>query len=199
MRRHVYKRIEEEGFFCHCIRCSEINNKYITDKLIENKIIKYKASGGDEYFISKEVTIDNRRFIVGFIRLRLSKNAGSNFLTVLYNSALIRELHVYGNLSSTINQTYFNVSNIQHKGFGKELLQEAENIAIQNGYRKMSIMSGVGVRNYYRKLGYELDSGYMTKKLYSNIDRCLYLLAFILLNFVFVRLCYKVFNTSNIY
>lgn len=198
MRQHVHQRLKEEGFCCPCIRCSEIKNRIVENKDVQTKIIKYRASGGDEYFISKEVNINDRRYIVGFIRLRLSKHAGGNFLPVLYNSALIRELHVYGSLSSTINQTDFNISNTQHKGYGRELLQEAENIAIKHGYKKMSIISGVGVRNYYRKFGYELDSGYMTKQLHSKTERFIYLILFILINYLIYKIISKIF-INNIY
>jgi ELP3 family radical SAM enzyme/protein acetyltransferase len=187
MRQHVHKRLEEEGITCPCIRCSEIKDRDITNHKVETKIQHYKASGGDEYFISKEVNIEGKRYIIGFIRLRLSKNAGSNFLPVLYNSALIRELHVYGNLSSTINQTDFNQSNTQHMGYGRSLLKEAENIAIKHGYRKMSIISGVGVRNYYRKMGYELDSGYMTKSLFAITDYIPYLIIVFLNLFIIIK------------
>ena len=44
----------------------------------------------------------------------------------------------------------------------------------------MSIISGVGVRNYYRKMGYELDSGYMTKNLFTITDYILYIIIAIL-------------------
>ena len=46
----------------------------------------------------------------------------------------------------------------QHKGYGKKLLQKAEEIAIKNGYQKIAVIAGVGVRNYYRKQGYIHDT-----------------------------------------
>ena len=46
----------------------------------------------------------------------------------------------------------------QHKGYGKKLLQKAEEIAFNNGYKKIAVIAGVGVRNYYRKQGYVHDT-----------------------------------------
>jgi len=48
---------------------------------------------------------------------------------------------------------------------GKKLLERAEQIAIDSGKSHMAIISGVGVRDYYRKFGYSLVGPYMLKKL----------------------------------
>jgi elongator complex protein 3 len=84
--------------------------------------------------------------------------------------ALIRELHVYSNLNNVGNNID---ESMQHKGYGKKLVFEAEKIALQNGYKKMAIISGTGVRNYYKKLGYELHETYMIKPLYNNNRNCI--------------------------
>jgi elongator complex protein 3 len=81
-------------------------------------------------------------------------------LPVLKNAALIRELHVYSNISDVGN----NIENsYQHRGYGKRLLETAENISKSHGYNKIAVISGTGVRNYYRKNGYELIDTYMLK------------------------------------
>ena len=54
---------------------------------------------------------------------------------------------------------------MQHKGFGRKLLMKAENIARKAGKKKMVIISGVGVRGYYRKFGYKKQGPYMVKNL----------------------------------
>lgn len=80
------------------------------------------------------------------------------------NSSIIRELHVYG---SAVSVDKKNNDDFQHKGYGKLLLEEAEKIAREEHLSdKISIISGVGTRNYYRKYGYELDGVYMSKYLY---------------------------------
>ena len=80
----------------------------------------------------------------------------------MHDSALIRELHVYSNLSDVGNNID---ASYQHKGYGKSLVTEAEKIAKKMGYPKIAIISGVGVRNYYRKFGYILKDTYMIKEL----------------------------------
>ena len=41
------------------------------------------------------------------------------------------------------------------------------NIVRKSKIKKISVISGVGVREYYRKLGYELEGSYMVKELAS--------------------------------
>ena len=76
--------------------------------------------------------------------------------------AMIRELHVYGQ-ALKIGEKNENAH--QHRGFGKWLIAEAEKIAREKGIKKISVISGVGVRGYYKKLGYELENEYMVKGL----------------------------------
>ena len=99
----------------------------------------------------------------GFLRLRITNNERSDIFPELKNCALIRELHVYGLVVKVNEDSLFKTS--QHIGFGSKLMNEAENIAISNNKWKIAVISGVGVRNYYRKLGYELQNTYMIKEL----------------------------------
>ena len=132
---------------CRCIRCREIGIK--TDSCVKNtpKLSKlsYGASSGKEFFLQFKFKDDT---LIGFLRLRLS------------DKAYIRELHIYGEqIPLTLKGGW------QHEGYGKKLLEEAEKIAKKEGYNKLFVISGVGVRNYYRKLGYRKESFYMVKKL----------------------------------
>jgi elongator complex protein 3 len=120
----------------------------ITPKSAEIVIEKYKASEGDEYFISAEDV--KQDILLGFCRLRISKR----------KEAMIRELHVYGKVTP-IGE----VGKVQHTGLGKQLLEKAEQLAKQSGKQEMIIISGVGVREYYKKLGYKLKDNYMWNKL----------------------------------
>ena len=46
-------------------------------------------------------------------------------------------------------------------------MEEAERIAREEHFStKIAVISGVGTRHYYRKLGYHLDGPYMSKELY---------------------------------
>ena len=146
-------------------------------------IEKYQASGGTEYFLSYE---DPRRQVVfAFCRLRLchceeaadrrsnpiAKTAGLLRHSVPRNDtaypAFLRELHTYGQLAS-IKQNNNKTNKqkgkkIQHTGLGKKLLAEVEKICKKNKIPKLAVISGVGVREYYRKSGYKLENGYMVK------------------------------------
>ncbi|MFA5381561.1 MAG: tRNA uridine(34) 5-carboxymethylaminomethyl modification radical SAM/GNAT enzyme Elp3 [Candidatus Micrarchaeia archaeon] len=122
--------------------------KDIQEKNIKLKIKKYTASEGTEYFISFEDTKNN--ILIGFVRLRICAD----------KKAIVRELHVYG---SEINIGLDSNESVQHKGYGKRLLKKAEEITKKNKINKLYIISGIGVREYYYKLGYSLDGFYVSK------------------------------------
>jgi histone acetyltransferase (RNA polymerase elongator complex component) len=152
---------------CKCIRCREVK-KQITD--VDNAVLKvrhYKSSGGDEYFISFENP--DETILYGFCRLRLSEDAGKFVFSELKGCALIRELHVYGKVVCVnTNNNNHNNNNTQHRGFGKLLLTKAEAISLENNYTKAAVISGVGVKNYYRKLGYNDDHSKNNKEYKGN-------------------------------
>jgi ELP3 family radical SAM enzyme/protein acetyltransferase len=159
MRQLLLNDMKQNNWVCNCIRCREIKNNHINVDDIKLNIIEYKGSNGDEYFISYETD----KYLIGFIRLRLNYDTDhSKILPVLNNAALIRELHVYSNVLNVGNS---GDNSYQHKGFGKNLLLKAEEIAKQHHFNKIAIIAGTGVRNYYRKLGYELIDTYMIKEI----------------------------------
>ena len=149
--------MKDRGVKCSCIRCREIKDEKYTQKDIKKDIQIYKASGGQEYFIAYQSADASKLF--AFLRLRLNnkENSTSEFLK---DSAIIRELHVYGELVSIGNK-----KNVQHSGLGLRLLKEAEKIAKKKSYKKIVVISGVGVRNYYKKFGYKLSKTYLVKKI----------------------------------
>jgi len=153
LRQVVEELMKKKRLHCRCIRCREIKG----DKIVSPKLVvrKYEASGGLEIFISIETKADK---IVGFCRLRLPGEALRSEIPP--DSALIRELHVYGTAIAIGME-----GEIQHRGFGKQLMKEAEKLAKEHGRKKMVVISGVGVRAYYRKLGYKKEGPYMVKKL----------------------------------
>ena len=81
-------------------------------------------------------------------------------LEITSKSALIRELHVYGTATGIGDE-----GNVQHHGLGKQLLHLAERLAKSKGKNKIVVISGVGVREYYRKLGYIGEGPYMVKNI----------------------------------
>ena len=159
MRQLLHKKLDENKEICKCIRCRSCKTNII-DPNYKLKIDKFNASGGIEYFIS--YISEDETVLYGFCRLRLTNDI-ENQMKEIHHCALIRELHVYSTLIP-VNKNKDKGKSIQHRGFGKRLLKEAEKIAITHGYVKSCVISGVGVRNYYRKFGYELDTTYMIKK-----------------------------------
>lgn len=167
MRQLLQNDMLKNDWKCKCIRCREVGGNKVDENDIKLQKIHYRGSEGDEYYISFETD----KYLIGFIRLRINTNPDhKNLLNVLKDTALIRELHVYSNLSTVGCQ---NNKSLQHKGYGKRLVEEAEKIAVENGIYRMAIISGTGVRNYYRKLGYNLEETYMTKQLtHRNVHSC---------------------------
>ena len=162
MRQLLQDDMRLNSWGCKCIRCREIKGNSVSLDNIKMNIEKYRASGGDEYHISFDSDCE-KNYLVGFLRLRLynSSEAGNDIvLPSIKGCALIRELHVYSNLNSVGDKIE---GSLQHKGFGKQLVAKAEELAIENGYNKIAIISGTGVREYYKKLGYNLIDTYMIK------------------------------------
>jgi len=123
--------------------------------------IDYVASDGKEIFL--QYTSTDKKKLFALLRLRISENSNDHFIPVLKNAALIREVHTYGKLTKIDAK---DSSSPQHIGLGKKLLLEAERIAKEEyGLEKIVVISGVGVRGYYRKSGYRLQDSYMAKSL----------------------------------
>ena len=98
----------------------------------------------------------NEDKIYSFLRLRINQKKYENSFSNTYNNkAKIRELHVYGMVNDTYSNN--NIKSSQHVGFGKKLMFEAEKIAKINKCDGSIVIAGVGTRNYYRRLGYEID------------------------------------------
>lgn len=151
LRQEIKEIIQKEGWSCNCIRCQEVKNTKTKDK-VELKRLDYDASQGKEIFL----TFENKN-LYSILRLRIPDK---DVLPCLKDSALIREVHVYGQ-ATPISKG----NGAQHKGLGILMIKEAERIVEKEfGIKKISIISGVGVRDYYRKkLGYRLKNTYMTK------------------------------------
>jgi elongator complex protein 3 len=169
--------MRKNGWHCRCIRCREIREGEVNPEEFVLQNITYRTRTGTEHFLSFEsppklsrLSLDNKSGqgemvkgrLASFTRLRLPDNGGKDaILPVLNGAALIRELHTYGRHMKVGGSGLQS----QHMGFGRRLLVEAERIAKEAGYKKMAIISGIGVREYYRKLGYALEGTYMVKNL----------------------------------
>lgn len=163
MRNNIMKEMERLGEVCKCIRCREVKGDVFDSSDPVLHIHRYEASGGVEYFISYENA--SKTVLYGMVRLRLN-NSIEYMMDELHECALIRELHVYG-IHSGIGDS--SAEKTQHKGLGRKLLLKAEEIAYENGYEKIVVISGVGVKEYYRKNGYEDYNTYMIKHLHPPL------------------------------
>jgi len=189
MRQILAKELKKEEAFCKCIRCREVKEGYDPKEKLYLFQQNYNASDGKEIFLSYESK--DRKRLYSLLRLRIpkakeakeEKESKTRSLIALKNSddtgyspifpvlkdvAIIRELHTYGQLQSLGHPT--SQYSPQHKGLGKKLIKKAEKIAKKNGFSKIVVISGIGVKNYYRKLGYKLKDTYMVKSIKPSLD-----------------------------
>lgn len=160
LRQVMDEDMRQNGWKCRCIRCREVREGEVDPSDFVLSRIEYRTGSGTEIFLSWED--EARGKLAAFTRLRLPDAHGADaLLPVLRGAALIRELHTYGRHIPVGG----NGRQSQHIGFGRRLLAEAERIAQEAGYSKLAVISGIGVREYYRKLGYRLEGTYMIKDL----------------------------------
>ncbi len=163
LRQWLEMDMKKNNWRCKCIRCREVRGMLVDPKDFPLTHAEYRTKTGREFFLSFEEVNEGK--LASFLRLRLPDNRGAEFiggpLEVLHDAALVRELHTYGRMA-TIGEEG---TQSQHLGFGKQLLIEAERIAKEAGYKKVAIISGIGVREYYKNRGYTLEGTYMVKYL----------------------------------
>lgn len=155
LRKDIEDKFRDEGIKVKEIRMREVGFNDSEEKNLNLRILEYDASGGKEYFLE---VIDSNEVLYGLLRLRFTEGI---FLDEIKNCALIREIHVYGR-SLNIGEKN---GRVQHTGIGKWLMSEAEKIVREKKIKKIAVISGVGVREYYRKLGYGKVGEYMVKEL----------------------------------
>ena len=161
LRQIVHENLAKQGTSCKCIRCREagLSRKNLDQQSLRLNRINYDSSGGNEAFLSYE---DDDESIYGFLRLRNPSNLAHR-KEVGNESCIVRELHVYGK-SLRIGEKEDN--EIQHSGLGKKLMSEAERISKEEfDAKRLLVISAVGTREYYQKLGYSLYGPYMSKQL----------------------------------
>ena len=165
LRQLLTEKMGKEGWRCKCIRCREVKEKYDPKEKIYLFRQNYQASQGGEVFLTFESK--NRTKLYSLLRLRIpsvrqsAENCSPLIFPVLKDAAIIREIHTYGEMVS-IGKTKIAP---QHQGLGKKLIKEAERIVKKEfKLNKIAIISAIGARNYFRRLGYKLENTYMAKK-----------------------------------
>ena len=163
LRQIIKKEMQENNLQCECIRCREIKAEKLDFANIQLKRKNYQASNGHEIFLTFDDTKKDK--LISLLRLRIPSQYFSkkeHFIPELNKCALIREVHTYGQHTALGNKD----GNTQHFGFGKKLIKKAEEIAKKEyNIKKIAVISGVGVREYYQKLGYVLQGTYMVKNI----------------------------------
>ena len=151
LRQYVQAEMKEKGKKCKCIRCREIKDGVV--EKADMVVREYDSSSGKEYFISFEDVKNDK--LIGYVRLRFPSQHFSgeeHWLPDLRDASVIREIHVFGEHISISGKSG---KASQHKGYGRKLIEKAFQITKDNGLKKMAVISGVGVRDYYRKLGFK--------------------------------------------
>ncbi|HJM17065.1 MAG TPA: tRNA uridine(34) 5-carboxymethylaminomethyl modification radical SAM/GNAT enzyme Elp3 [Candidatus Poseidoniia archaeon] len=143
LRQYARRELKDRGKKCKCINCRELWRAKIDPSTAELKEIEYKASGGNEYFMSYE----SGSKLLAYLRLRLDQNA------------TVRELKVTGQSANIGKKS----TGVQHMGLGSKLMKIAEEKV--KDYQKIRVTHGPGTRLYYEKLGYNLEENYMVKTL----------------------------------
>jgi len=160
LRQLARERMDAHGWECECIRCREAGMNDAEPEELSLEVASYEACGGLEHFVSIEDF--DRDLLVGFCRLRFPGESASR--PELEDAALLRELHVYG--SEVALGDDGGSDSHQHRGYGRRLMERAEEIAADAGYGKLAVIAGIGAREYYRgKLGYRQDGPYVSTRL----------------------------------
>lgn len=162
LREKIEKELKQKNKVIKDIRAREIKRKDFEPQNINLKKIEYETSVSKEIFLdyilpSKKDFLPN--YLFGFLRLSLPTK--KNWQEELSDSAIIREVHVYGPALPIGKK---NKIHPQHLGLGKKLIKKAKKITNQKGYKKLSVISAVGTRKYYQKLGFKKGELYQTVK-----------------------------------
>lgn len=167
LREMALERMRDFGATCRDVRYREVGIHEIHTKVRPEEIEflrrDYTANGGWETFLSYEDP--DKDILVALLRLRKCSETGTYRPELIKDgqTSIVRELHTYG---SAVPLHSRDPTKFQHQGFGTLLMEQAETIARdEHGSVKMAVISGVGTRDYYRRLGYELEGPYMVKRL----------------------------------
>jgi elongator complex protein 3 len=141
--------VSDRAFVSLDTRSREIRHRRPHEPLDIRIVIRsYRSSVGQEYFIAMETS---QGYLYGFTRLLLPDVGETiDYAGLGENTALIRELHVYGQVAK-INNTDENKDKTQHTGVGRTVMKIAEQIAQKAAYHRISVIAGIGVKEYYRK------------------------------------------------
>lgn len=161
LRQIVEVEMKKLGIESRDIRTREIKDAKVNFEDLELRVKEFEASEGQEFFISFDHVAKDK--LCSLLRLRFSSyslQGKKHFMKELEGAALVREVHTYGEQVAIANRDK-KVS--QHIGLGRQMMNKAEEISKKAGFNKIAVIAGIGVREYYKKLGYRLEGTYMVK------------------------------------
>lgn len=141
------------------IRAREVRFAAVQSGELSLDELTYPTSAGEERFLQY---ITEGREIAGFLRLALPDKSLPALTPELDGVAIVREVHVYGQALGIGEQQS---GRAQHSGLGTALIERAADIAREQGYTHLAVISAVGTRGYYRKRGFTDDGMYQVREL----------------------------------
>jgi len=170
LRQLVHERLNENKNKCNCIRCREYGisakNNFFNEKSLDNvqlHRLDYEASQGKEIFLSYENKKDD--YLIGYLRLRKPSELAHRPELNDGKTIIVREIKVVGELVPKDSKPN-RYTQIQHRGFGKLLMENAEKISFEEfDAKKLAVISGIGARDWFYEMGYKLDGVYVSKSL----------------------------------
>jgi elongator complex protein 3 (tRNA carboxymethyluridine synthase) len=160
LRQDVHAELRRRGLACHCVRCREVRGQKIQVGDLQTEDLVYRAGLTEEHFLAFNTPEDR---LAGFLRLSLPQpGSPASGLPDLEDSAIIREVHVYGQ-SLPVGTEASGAA--QHAGLGSHLIRKAERIARDKGFSRLAVIAAVGTRRYYLKRGFKRGDRYLVKDL----------------------------------
>ena len=165
LRQDVHRELKRRAQKCACIRCREVRGQQISTDQLQMDDLIYQTDHAEEHFISW-VTSDAHKpaaRLVGYLRLSLpGHDSPETELADLQGAAIIREVHIYGQ-SLQVGEEKEGAA--QHAGLGTKLLEKADQIAREQGYERIAVISAIGTRAYYLARGFKRGDLYLVKDL----------------------------------
>lgn len=167
LRQLVHEELARRGQMCGCIRCREIKRHTVTADELQLQITSYATDLTQEHFLEFVTAPQSEQpgLTAGFLRLSLPLQPGvgsRTFLPEIANSAMIREVHVYGPALSIGHES---TGQAQHVGLGTQLMEKAKAISRAAGFTTISVIAATGTEEYYASRGFTRGELYMNMQL----------------------------------